>query len=125
MLVRDAAGGFDGIATLRDCALSVSASLGRSRQIAGRRYGHVLDPRTGRPLTRQRQAVVSAKSAAAAEAVSTALLILDAREGIELLDALPGVEGRLVEADGARLESAGFSEAVAFEPLESEPAASF
>ena len=58
LLARGPDGGFAGVLTLRDRALSVSEALGQWNEIGGRRYGHVLDPRSGEPLTRNRAALV-------------------------------------------------------------------
>ncbi|UCE86084.1 MAG: FAD:protein FMN transferase [Deltaproteobacteria bacterium] len=115
VLVRDAADGFAGVATLRDRALSVSGSLGQWHVVHGRRRGHVIDPRSGEPLARPLQSAVTAPTAAAAEALSTAVLVLGTRAGIDLLEALPGTEGLLVDAEGARFTTRGWSQAVAFE----------
>lgn len=118
LLLRGPAGGFLGVITLMDQALSVSAALGQSSEIGGQRYGHILDPRDGRPLTRRRQVVVVARSAALAEALSTALLVLDVEEGLTLVTAQEDCEALLTDADGGVRETVGFRRAVAFEPLE-------
>jgi FAD:protein FMN transferase len=104
-----------GVLTLSDQALSISGSLGQWVEIAGRRYGHVLDPRSGLPLERRRQALVVAPDAALAEALSKGLLILGEQEGIALVAAQPGCEGMLVDADGGRWETPGWRAAVRFE----------
>jgi thiamine biosynthesis lipoprotein len=112
-----------GVLTLSDQALSVSGSLGQWVEIGGRRYGHVLDPRSGLPLERRRQALVVAPDAALAEALSKGLLILGEQEGIALVAAQTGCEGMLVDADGGRWETPGWREAVRFEAaLEPPPA---
>jgi thiamine biosynthesis lipoprotein len=116
VLLHDAGGDFAGVVTLRDRALSVSGSLGQSFEIAGRRYGHVIDPRSGRPLERARVAAVVADSGARAEALSKALLVLGEREGIDLIDALPDAEAVLLDADGRRFETKGWQSATEFEP---------
>jgi len=116
LLVRDPAGGFAGVATLRDRAVSVSDSVGQWTEIGGRRYGHVIDPRSGEPLVRTAQAVVLAPDAASAEAFSKALLVLSPAEGVALLEAEPGCEALLLEGDGRRYETSGWQEASGFEP---------
>lgn len=118
LLVRAPDGGFAGLVTLRDRALSVSGSLGQWTEIEGRRYGHVLDPRSGWPLTRRRQAVVVAGDATLAEALSKALLVLGETEGLEVVAAQEGCEALLQDADGTRFASAGFAAATGFEPLD-------
>ncbi len=118
VLLRDAAGGFAGVARLRDQSLSVSASLGQTTEIAGRRYGHVIDPRSGEPLTRSLEAAVVAPNGALAEALSKALLILDEEEGIALLEGLPGVEGIVMDAGGRRRRTSGWDAALQFQEVE-------
>lgn len=115
LLARAPDGGFLGVLTLRDRALSVSGTLGQWTEIGGRRYGHVLDPRTGQPLTRRRQAIVVAPSAALGEALSKALLVLGETEGIRLVGARRGCEGLLADADGGVWTTAGFTAATRFE----------
>lgn len=60
---------------LRDQALSVSASHGKSFTHAGEQYGHVLDPREGRPVRGVLLAAVRCASATDSDALSTALLV--------------------------------------------------
>lgn len=120
VLLSEAGGGFSGIAQLRNQTLSLSGSLGDWTEIAGRRYGHVIDPRSGQALTRAAQAAVLAPSGALAEALSKALLVLPPREGLALLESRPGVEGLLVEADGSARASPGWDRAVAFESFRVE-----
>lgn len=122
VLLRDAAGGFAGTLALRDRALSVSASLGGGFEIAGRRYGHVIDPRTGEPLVRRRLAAVVDPSGARAEALSTALLVLGWREGLALVERLPESEALIVDGGGRRWQTRGWSTETGFEPYRgSEP----
>jgi len=109
LLIQQPDGGTVGIITLRDQALSVSGSLGQTFVVNGNRYGHVIDPRSGEPLRRDLLACVIAPSATQAEALSKALLILQEREGIALLQRFPGVEGLLVEASGHRWMTPGWT----------------
>ncbi len=117
LLVRLPDGTLTGIATLRDQALSVSGSLGQSVALGDRRYGHVIDPRTGQPIQRDLLACVVAPSAAQAEALSKALLILGESEGTALLERLSGVEGLLLETNGRRWETKGWRQSVSFVAL--------
>ena len=67
---------------LRNRALGTSGSGVQFFHHQGRRYGHVLDPRTGWPAEGVLSATVLAPSAALADAVSTACFVMG-REGIE------------------------------------------
>jgi hypothetical protein len=117
LLVRGPGGEMAGVLALRDQALSVSASLGQAEEIAGRRFGHVLDPRTGRPLEVARVAVALAPTAGAAEAWSKAVLVLGAERGLALAEAEPGVEALLLEAGGRSSATSGFAGRAGFEAL--------
>jgi len=124
LLARGPDGGFAGVLTLRDRALSVSGSLGQWNEIAGRRYGHVIDPRSGQPLTRSREALVVTADATLAEALSKALLVLGPQEGIALIEDWPGAEALLLDADGAAWRTSGWQEETRFEPVAAEGAGS-
>lgn len=66
------------------------ASLGSSA--SEERKGHIIDPRTGRPAARVASATVVAGSAMEADALSTAVFVLGAEEGLALL-ARRGADG--------------------------------
>ena len=72
-------GGFAGEFTLDDRACSTSATQGQTLRLGRAVLGHIVDPRTGRPLRRRAQVSVLAPSATVAEALSTALLVLGPR----------------------------------------------
>ncbi|HEX9878875.1 MAG TPA: FAD:protein FMN transferase [Candidatus Binatia bacterium] len=59
-----------GVVRLKDSAFSASDALGRYFEIRGKRYGHLIDPRSGMPVTERVRASVVAPSATAAEALS-------------------------------------------------------
>ncbi len=69
---------------LRDEALSVSAPHGKWFASEGRRYGHVIDPRTGYPAGVALLAALVTASATDSDALSTALLTLGT-DGLPLL----------------------------------------
>jgi FAD:protein FMN transferase len=60
---------------LRDAALGTSGAGEQFMIVDGRRYGHVLDPRTGWPAEGMLSATVACASAADADALSTAFLV--------------------------------------------------
>jgi thiamine biosynthesis lipoprotein len=61
---------------LRDRAIGTSGAAYQSFRHQGRRYGHIIDPRTGRPAEGVLSATVVAPTAAEADALSTALYVL-------------------------------------------------
>ena len=61
---------------LKNQALGTSSAANQWFEQGGRRYGHVLDPRTGRPVQGMASASVLAPTAAEADALSTAFFVM-------------------------------------------------
>ncbi|MEW6746069.1 MAG: FAD:protein FMN transferase [Planctomycetota bacterium] len=97
--IRDPLGAEDSllaVVTLRDRALSVSALHGRSVSANGRNYGHLLDPRTGRPAEGVLLVAVIAASATRADAWSTALAAAGPARFEELVGRASEIEAALM-----------------------------
>lgn len=94
---------------LSDRAISTSAAYERGYTIAGHRYSHILDPRTGRPAEGVASATVVAANNASSNAMATTLCVLKPEEGLELVKSIPGAECLIVTADGRQLRSPGFA----------------
>ncbi len=77
-------------------AVSTSGNYERFVVLGGHRYAHIIDPRTGRPVEGMAGVTVVAPSAAAADALSTALFVLGVEAGERVLAGLPGVEALFV-----------------------------
>jgi FAD:protein FMN transferase len=89
-------------------AVATSGDYLRNFLIAGRRYGHILDPRTGYPVHNGLRAVsVVAPHCTFAGILSTTVFVLGAKEGIELMGLCPGVEGAIV-TETAQHQTRGF-----------------
>jgi len=94
---------------LTDHAVATSGDYFRSFTLDGRRYGHILDPRTGMPVSNNCQAVnVIAPSCVLAGILSTAGFILGAKEGLELIRQQRGAEACITTED-ARHQTRRFS----------------
>ena len=59
--------------------------------IDGKRYGHIVDPRTGRTVDHVLSVTVVAPTATGSDALSTALFVLGPESSRELNAMLPGV----------------------------------
>ncbi len=81
---------------LKDEAMSVSAVWGRQFQAEGGKFGHVLDPRTGEPVSGALMAVVVLASATETDALSTALLTLGAAGHDKIASLRPGMKTLLM-----------------------------
>ena len=64
-----------GTITLRDNALGVSGAGEQFFECEGRRYGHILDPRTGWPVDGRALVAVTAPTATLADALATAFFV--------------------------------------------------
>jgi thiamine biosynthesis lipoprotein len=97
---------------LADRALGTSSTTHQFFRHHGRRYGHILDPRTGWPAEGVLQATVLAPTAALADALSTAFFVLGSEAAKTYCQQRPGFAALMVlprEKSGtARIESFGF-----------------
>jgi thiamine biosynthesis lipoprotein len=76
--------------------------------IDGVRYGHIVDPRSGRPVANGcLQATVIAPTCLQAGVLSTAAFVLGVPAGLDFIQAQPGAEGLLV-TEKTRAQTRGF-----------------
>jgi thiamine biosynthesis lipoprotein len=68
---------------LQDASISTSSQSQRFVTVGGRRFGHILDPRTGQPVPAWGSVSVIAKDPVVADVVSTALLVLGPDQGLQ------------------------------------------
>jgi len=85
-----------GTVILRNQAMSTSGSNIQFYRCEGRRFGHILDPRTGWPVDGMLSVTVLADSAAVADAVSTAFFVLGVENAEKCCDNIPGVGAILI-----------------------------
>jgi thiamine biosynthesis lipoprotein len=80
----------------------------RGFTLNGRRYGHIIDPRTGWPVAHGCvQATVIAGTCLQAGILSTTAFVLGVPKGIDFIQSCPGAEGLLV-ANKLRAQTRGF-----------------
>jgi FAD:protein FMN transferase len=94
---------------LRDETVVTSGDYEHFVEIEGRRYHHLLDPRTGFPASASQSATVVAPRGALADALATGLFILGDR-GLGVLDNFPGAVAMTVDKDGVTHLSRGSTE---------------
>lgn len=90
------------IISLRDRALSVSGGYGRSFEQDGVSYGHVLDPRTGRPVTGVLAVAVLSDTGTDGDALDNVLFVLGPEAGRVHLARAPGAEAFVYLSGGQR-----------------------
>lgn len=95
------------VVPLSNICLVTSGDYERFFMVNGKRYHHILDPRTGRPATGCISATVLAPDAAFADALATAMVVLGPEEGLKVIEALPRVNALLVDLEGHVFQSSG------------------
>lgn len=99
---------------LRNRALGTSSSAAQFFRYRGRRYGHILDPRTGWPAENTLSATVLAPSGAQADALSTAFFVMGHEAALNYCAAHPEIAALLVVpvagGRGFEVHSAGLAE---------------
>jgi thiamine biosynthesis lipoprotein len=95
---RGKVGEFFATIALEDHAFSTAGDYARSYVVNGKRYHHIIDPRTGYPATACRSVTVWAKSAFLADAVDDIVFILGPEKGLPLVESLEDVGVVIVDA---------------------------
>lgn len=93
-----------------DVAVATSGDYLRRFELRGKRYGHIIDPRTGYPVDNGCRAVsVIAPSCTVAGVLSTTAFILGPQEGLALIEHYHGAEGCIL-TETKRYETTRFHE---------------
>lgn len=80
---------------LKDAAIGTSGTAVQWFRHEGKRYGHILDPRTGWPVETLLSVSVIAPDAATADALSTAFFVLGVEKSLKCCDNLPASVGAI------------------------------
>ncbi len=90
------------VVPLQDKSLATSGNYRKFIEIGGKRYGHTIDPRTGRPaMNALLSASVIADDCVTADALGTALMVMGPEEGKAWLSQHREVEAYFIIDDGA------------------------
>ena len=79
--------------TLRNESLSTSGVYEKFFQLGGRRYCHVMDPRTGMPVQGVLQTTLIASDSTTTDALSNAMFVMGPQAGMKMLATLPHARG--------------------------------
>ena len=67
----------------------------------GKRYHHILDPRTGFPTQGPRGVTLISQDMESVNGLSSAIMVMGARRGQELIEQHPALEGIIFNPDGS------------------------
>jgi thiamine biosynthesis lipoprotein len=101
---------------LRDRAITTSGDYEKMVEIDGKRYHHIINPRTGRPADQCISVTVIAPAAETADTLSTALFVLGPKDGLALCERLDDVEALFVDPEFRMIRSSGFPEILDLKP---------
>lgn len=91
-------GDFFAVLELSDHAFSTAGDYARSYVVGGKRYHHIIDPKTGYPATACRSVTIWASDATTADGVDDAVFILGPEQGLKLVESLDGVGAVIVDS---------------------------
>jgi len=83
---------------LRDEAIATSGDYERYFERDGKRYHHILDPKTGMPASGCRGVTVVTKYAVDADATATAVFVMGPQQGMQWIEQQPGMEAIIVDS---------------------------
>ncbi len=90
--------------TLVNAAVATSGDVFQRLEIDGRRYSHIVDPRTGIGLTDHSLVTILAPDATTADSLATAVSVLGPGGGLELVRRTPGAEALVLRAPSDAIE---------------------
>ncbi len=90
--------------TLANAAVSTSGDAEQFVVIDGKRYSHIVDPRTGIGLVGRMSATVVARDGISADSLTKVVAILGPEKGFEILKRYPGSSGRYVRKDDDKVD---------------------
>jgi thiamine biosynthesis lipoprotein len=88
-------------------AVVTSGDYERFLEFEGKRYAHIIDPRTGYPTTGIKSVTVICPDAELADALATSVFVLGAQKGLELINQLNSIECLIITDEDELLQSEG------------------
>lgn len=98
---------------LRDAAISTSGDYERYFIVDGKRYHHILDPKTGYPADECQSVTVIAKDGVYTDSFSTGVFVLGPERGMAALKEM-GFEGLIVDSSGSIKTTQGLKDRIEF-----------
>ncbi|HML74348.1 MAG TPA: FAD:protein FMN transferase [Anaerohalosphaeraceae bacterium] len=89
-------------------SIVTSGNYEKMVEINGKRYHHIIDPRTGRPADRCISVTVIADNAMLADAYATAFFVMGPEKGMKLCESLTGIEAFFIDKELKTSCSSGF-----------------
>jgi len=89
---------------IKNCGLATSGDMFQRLEIDGKRYSHIVDPRTGIGLTDHSLVTIIAPNATTADALSKPVSVLGPKEGLKLVESISGASVRVLRKPADTIE---------------------
>ncbi len=100
------------IIEMEEGSIATSGDYQRFFEEDGVIYHHILDPFSGFPARHVSSVTITGPSTSMVDALTTGIFVLGVDRGLELLEALPGYEGMIVDVDGEIVITVGLEDDV-------------
>lgn len=92
-----------------DMAIVTSGDYEKYFTCQGKRYAHIINPKTGYPTTGITSVTIICPDAELADALATSLFVLGRKQGLALVNKIQGVEAVVITNNGSIHQSANFN----------------
>ncbi|MFT4015387.1 MAG: FAD:protein FMN transferase [Agriterribacter sp.] len=100
------------IIALKNASVTTSGSYEKYVEFNGRRYSHIINPKTGYPATGLTSVTVTGPNAETANGFSTALMVLGRKKGLRLIKKYPAYSCIMITDKGKVVKSENFNKHV-------------
>jgi thiamine biosynthesis lipoprotein len=91
--------------SLAHAGISTSGDALQHLKFGGRRYSHIIDPRTGLALTDHSSVTTIAPDCTTSDAVAKGVIVLGPEAGLKLIDRLPGAAAAITRQPDKKIET--------------------
>jgi len=102
--------------SVSDSAIATSGDYEKFFLHQGKRYHHILNPKTGFPADGCQSVIILSKDGMMADGLATAVFVLGTEKGYTLCQRLEGVECLIVDREGRTMMTPGLKERISFNP---------
>ncbi len=90
--------------SVSETAVATSGNYERCFMENGKKYHHILDPKTGYPANRCLSVTIVSKQAILADALATGIFIMGPEDGMKLIETIPNLEGVIMYKEGGNFK---------------------
>jgi len=96
--------------SIADSSVATSGDSKRFFTHKGKRYSHIINPKTGTPVTHAQSVSIITKNATLADAYATAVFVKGTNKGLQWVNNKEGIEALIIDHNGTVFRSNGWNE---------------